>query len=115
MQGLSAQLGDGDRTAEQTARRRSAERDDGHRLHERAFEIEPNLAALDFVGVGTLVQPALAAHLVLEMLHGVGDEHLRAGNSLLCQRAAEAPPRRADERLPLRSSLSPGCSPTSMT
>src|SRR5262249_34277264 len=99
MQGLSAQLGDGDRTAEQTARRRGAERDDGRRLHERAFEIEPNLAALDFVGVGTLVQPALAAHLMLEMLHRIGNENLRARNSRLCQRAVEDPPRRTDERL----------------
>src|SRR5262249_28556770 len=108
MQGLSAQLGDGDRTAEQTARRRGAEREDGPRLHERAFEIEPNLAALDFVGVGTLVQTALAAHLVLEMLHGVGDEHLRARNSRLRQRAVEDPPGRADERLAAEAFLVAG-------
>src|SRR5262249_6291584 len=99
MQGLSAQLADGDRTAEQTARRRGAERDNGHRLYERAFEVEPNLAALDFVGGGALVQTALARHLVLEMVHRTGEEHLRARNPRLRQRAVEDAPGRADERL----------------
>src|SRR5262249_60054176 len=99
MQGLSAQLADGDRTPEQTARRRGAERHNSHRLHDRAFEIEPNLAALDFVGVGTLVQAALAAHVVLEMLYRMGDEDLRARNSRVRQRTVEDASGRADERL----------------
>src|SRR2546427_151940 len=81
MQGLSEQLADGGRTAEQTARRRGAERDNGRRLHERAFAIEPNLAALDLVGVQTLVQATLPAHLMLEMLHRIGGENLGAPNS----------------------------------
>src|SRR5262249_41726452 len=63
------------------------------------FEIEPNLAAFDFVGVGALVQAALAAHLVLEMLHRIGDENLGAGNSRVRQRPVEDAPGRADERL----------------
>src|SRR5262245_13594222 len=33
------------------------------------------------------------------MLDRIGDEHLRARNSRLCQRAVEDAPRRADERL----------------
>src|SRR5262245_13184073 len=36
---------------------------------------------------------------MLEMLHGIGDENLRARNSRLCQRAVEDPPGWADERL----------------
>src|SRR6266436_9047834 len=99
MQGLSAQLADRDRTAEQTARGRGAERDNGRRLHDRALEIERNLAALDFVGVGALVQAPLAAHLVLEMLYRIGDEDLGAGNSRLRQRPVEDASGRTDERL----------------
>ena len=64
-----------------------------------AFELEPDLAALDFVGVGTLVQAALAAHLMLEMLHRVGDENLRAGDPRFRQGPVEDLPGGPDERL----------------
>src|SRR5262249_37672719 len=60
---------------------------------------EPDLAALDFVGIGPLVQPPLAPHLMLEVLHRVGDENLAARNSSIRQRTVEHPPGRADERL----------------
>src|SRR5262249_12681985 len=56
-------------------------------------------AVLGFVGVGRLGQTALLAHLVLEMLNGIGYENLRARNSRLRQGAVEDPPGRADERL----------------
>ena len=48
------------------------------RLHKRPdnYEIEPDLAAFHLVGVRSFVQPALAAHFMLEMLDRVGDESL---------------------------------------
>ena len=73
-------------SALQKSIRRGLERDDGHGLHEGALGIEPNLTAFDFVDVGPLMQPPLAPHLVFEMLHRVGDENLRAGNSRLLHR-----------------------------
>ena len=94
-----AQLGDGDGAAEQAAHRARSERDDDRWLDHLPFELEPDLAALDFVGVGTLVQTALAAHLVLEMLHRVGDENLRAGDLRFRQGAVEDLPGGRDERL----------------
>lgn len=69
------------------------------RLHHRPFKVEPDLAALDFVGVGTFVQAPLAAHLMLEMLHGVGDEDLRARDLRLRQGVVEDLASGADERL----------------
>src|SRR5260370_30215174 len=88
-----------DGASEQAARRRRAERDDRHRLHQRTLDVEPDLAALNFVSVGPLVQPTLAPHLMLEMLHRVSDENLRTWNSCLRQRPVENAPGRADERL----------------
>ena len=78
---------------------RRSERDDDRWLDHLPFELEPDLAALDFVGVGTLVQAALAAHLVLEMLHRVGDENLRAGDLRFRQGAVEDLAGGPDERL----------------
>ena len=89
----------GDRPAEQAARRRRAERDDDRRLHHRPFQVEPDLAALDFVGVGTFVQAPLAAHLMLEMLHCVGDEDLRARDLRLRQGVVEDLAGGPDKRL----------------
>ena len=76
-----------------------AERNDDRWLDHLLFELEPDLAALDFVGVGTLVQAALAAHLMLEMLHRVGDENLRAGDLRFRQGPVEDLPGGPDERL----------------
>ena len=61
--------------------------------------VEPDLATLDLVIVRPLVQPALAAHLMLEMLDRIGDESLLAGNAGVLERGIEDAAGRADERL----------------
>src|SRR5262249_20251040 len=63
------------------------------------FDVEPDAAALDLVGVRTLVQAPLAAHLVLEVLDGIGDEGIRPLDPRFRQRPVENPPGGADERL----------------
>jgi hypothetical protein len=70
----AAHFGNGHGFAGEAARGGDSERDDGRRLDQVALAFEPDLAALDLVIVGPLVQPPLAAHLVLEMLDRVGDE-----------------------------------------
>src|SRR5947208_12471059 len=76
-----------------------AQRHDRHRLHDGALDIEPDLAALDFVGVRALVQTPLAAHLMLEVLHRVGHEDLAARDSRILERLVENAAGGADERL----------------
>ena len=107
-------LRDGHDASDQAARRGRAERHDHLRLHDRALLIEPPLAALDLVGVRLLVQPALAARLELEVLHRIGDEGLVARNAGIGERPIEQLPAGPTNGLPARSSLSPGCSPTSI-
>src|SRR5688500_20180492 len=51
---------------------------------------------------------ALAARLPLEVLHGVGDEHLAARDAGFLERAIEHAARRPDERLPRAILLIPG-------
>ena len=51
---------------------------DRTRPDDGALLIEPPLAAVDLVGVGAPVQTPLAAHLVLEVLHRIGDQHVLA-------------------------------------
>src|SRR5439155_17707427 len=85
--------------SQEAARCCRAESDNGDRLHQRAFDIEPDLAALDLISLAPLVQPPLASHLMLEMFHRIGDENLRARNSCIFQCPAETAPRRADKRL----------------
>jgi hypothetical protein len=96
---LPAHPADGDDLAEQAARRGGAERHNGGRLDDRALGLEPDLAALDLIRVRALVQPPLAAHLVLEMLDCVGDEGGVAGNAGVFQRLIEDPSGRPDEWL----------------
>src|SRR5262249_5378917 len=92
-------LADGGAAVPQVAPGGGAKGDDRHRLHDGAFGIEPNLAALDLVSVGPLVKPPLAAHFVLEVLHRVGDENLGPRNSRIRQRPIENAPGGADEGL----------------
>jgi hypothetical protein len=99
----------------EAARRGDAERDDRRRFYQFALMVEPDFAALDLVIVRTLVQPALAAHLVLEMLDRVGDEGFVARDAGVLQRGVEQPASRADERFARKVFLVAGCSPTSMT
>lgn len=42
---------------------------------------QPPFAALDFVGVRSLVKPALATLLEFEVLYGIGNEDIIAGNA----------------------------------
>src|SRR5690606_6431951 len=54
---------------------------------------------LDLVRIGALVQPPLATHLVLEVLHGVGDEGFAAVNAGVFQRPVEQASGGSDERM----------------
>ena len=95
---LAAYFADGDGAAGQAAGRGDAERDDGRGLDQAAFRVEPDLAALDLVAVGTFVQPALAAHFMLEMLDRIGDEGLFPGDAGVMQRLVEDAAGRTDKR-----------------
>jgi hypothetical protein len=64
-----------------------------------ALAFEPDLAALDLVIVGPLVQPALAAPLVLEMLDRVGDESVLPRDAGVFERGVENAAGRPDEWL----------------
>src|SRR3954447_21260022 len=96
---FAAQARDRDNAAEQAARRRRAERDDGGWLHQRALLVEPPAASLDLIGIRALVQAPLAALLKLEMLHRIGDEGLIAGNAGRRQRLVQNAARGSDKRL----------------
>ena len=98
-QQATARLGDGERSTEHAAGGGGAERHDRRRPHDRALDLEPDLAAIDLVDVGALVQPPLAAHLVLEMLDRVGDENVGSVNSGFRERPVEHVPGRTDKRL----------------
>ena len=76
-----------------------AERDDGRWFDQGAFAFEPDLATLDLVVVGPLVQAPFAAHLVLEVLDRVGDESVVPGNAGVFKRGIENAAGRPDERL----------------
>src|SRR5262249_8304616 len=54
---------------------------------------------LDLVGVGPLVQPALAPHLVLEVLDCIGDEGVPAGDAGFLERLIQHPASRPHEWL----------------
>src|SRR5262249_39938031 len=59
---------------------------------------EPPRAGVNVIGMRALVQPPLAANLMLEMLNRVGDEGVIAGNAGLLQRRIEDAAGRPDER-----------------
>ena len=112
---LAAAGGDRRRATQQRAGRRRAEHDDHRRTHCSELGVDPRMTRLDLGAVGLLVQPALAARLVLEVLDGVGGVDRRRGRCRLRRRTPRAPdlPARRTDR-PARSSWSPGCSPTSI-
>src|SRR5215510_12551307 len=64
---------DGECLAHQPARRGGAKSDGDRRLNEIDLVVEPPAASVDLAYVGLLVEAPLAARLVLEVLHGVGD------------------------------------------
>ena len=94
---LAAHFADGQRPAGEAAGSGDAERHDRVRLNQGALEFEPDFAALDFVIVGTFMQTLLAKHLMLEVLHGVGDEGLRPRDAGVLQRLIEEPAGRPDK------------------
>src|SRR6185312_4008170 len=96
---LAAHLADGDAASEQAACTGRAKGDHNGRLDDTPLLLKPPFAAVDLVGVRALVQPALATHLVLEMLDRIGDEHARAVDAGLLQRLIKDAPRRPDEGL----------------
>src|SRR5262245_59092433 len=96
---LAAHARDGDDAPEQAARGGRAQRHDGGWLDDRALLDEPPLAAVDLVGVRTLVQTPLAAHLVLEVLDRVGHENVVARDAGLFQRLVQDAAGRSHERL----------------
>src|SRR5262245_9528845 len=96
---LAPHLRDRHHAIEHAARGGRPHRHDRGRLHDRAFLLEPPPAALDLVGIRTLVQAPLAAHLEFEMLDRVGDESIAARNAGLFERLIEDPPGRTHERL----------------
>src|SRR5262249_1165999 len=52
-------------------------------------ELQPPVAALDFVGIRPLVQPQLAALLMLEMLDRIGDEDRFSRDACVLERAVQ--------------------------
>jgi hypothetical protein len=67
---------DAERFSEQPARRRRAERHRHGRLNDLELVVEPPAAGVDLACIGLLVQAPLAARLVLEVLHRIGDVDL---------------------------------------
>ena len=88
---------DGKRLAQQRAGRGRPERHSHGGLDQRELVVEPPAAGVDLAGVGFLVQASLAARLVLEVLHRVGDVDRLALDSRRLQRSVEHLAGRSDE------------------
>src|SRR5262249_4921269 len=88
-----------DRPAKHASRGSGAERHDYRRLDQDALEIEPPVAVFDLKGIRALMQAPLAAHLVLEMLDGVGHEGFAARDAGLLERPIEQPAGWPDKRV----------------
>src|SRR3984957_17275062 len=96
---FAPQLCDRHSLARQASGGGHAQRDNRLRLDHPALIIEPELAALDLVIVRPLMQPAFSPHLVLEMLHRVGDEGFLSRNAGIRKRLVENASGGTDERL----------------
>src|SRR5262249_16322003 len=88
-----------ERGGEEAGGRGGGEGADCDRLGDGGAGMVQNPAAFDLVSIGPLVQPPLAAHFVLEVLHRVGDENLGPRNPRIRQRPVENAPGGADEGL----------------
>ena len=97
---LPAHPPDGDGAPHQRGRGRRPERNRQARAHEGDLLVEPPAAGFDLARVGLLMQSALAARLVLEVLDRVGDVDLRPVDAGRFERLIENLPCRADERAP---------------
>lgn len=80
--------------------RRGAQGDDDTRLHVSQLAIQPPSIVYDLRSVRLLMQPLLAAADEVELLHGVGQIAVRAGNSRRLQCGVEELACRTDERPP---------------
>ena len=90
------------RAADQRAGRGGSQRHERLGLHERDLVVQPVQAGRGFALGRGLVDAALAAQLELEMLDGVGDEHLLARNAGRFQRAGQQLAGRPDEGMALQ-------------
>ena len=99
LQPLAAGLADGHRVAQQRARRGGTQRHRGAWAHQGDLVLEPLAAGGGLLLAGGLVQPALAAQLVLEMLDGVGEVQRLGRPAQLRQRAPQQLAGRAHEGL----------------
>jgi hypothetical protein len=95
---VAAERPDAARAAEYAAHRGRPHGDDHRGLDDCALQILPPAAAIDLMGIGPLVQAALAAHLVLEVLDRIGDEHLVAGDAGVSESTIQHPSGGPDER-----------------
>jgi hypothetical protein len=84
-------------SAQDAARRRDAKRNDEIGPDHGSFLIEPPTAAINLVGVRTLVQAPLAALLEFEMFDRIGDEKLDSIKAGVGGRAVENAAGRPDE------------------
>ena len=85
--------------AEQRFRRRGTKTDDDARLEQRDLRFEPWETGAELAGIRRLVQAAAGARILrpLEVLDGVGDVRVFAGDSGGVEGAIEESPCRTDE------------------
>ena len=83
--------------AHQGHRRGRTERDEGLRFHDGDLVVEPVVARGHFALRRRLVDAPLAAQFVLEVLDGVGDEHLGRRHAGFLECARQQLARGADE------------------
>ena len=77
--------------------------------------VQPRQARGDLPAIGLLVDAALAARLVAEVLDDVGDVDVAGADSGLLEPWSSTRPAGPTNGCPWISSRSPGCSPTSIT
>jgi len=77
------------------------QQDEHLRAHEVELEVEPRPAGADLRGVGTLVEPALALGLPLEVLHDIAHERLLAPDAGIVECPTQQLAGRPDERVAL--------------
>jgi len=112
---LAAPLAHPEFAPEQGLRRRGPQADEDSRPNQADLGEQPRKAGSDLPGARLLVDAPLALLLELEVLDRVGDVDLGPVDPGLGQGAVEQLAGRAPTKgLPCRSSLSLGCSPTSI-
>lgn len=115
LENLAAPHGDLEAGAEQRLGGCGAQGRERTRPHGRELPVQPMPAGADVADARRLVDATLPLALEAEVLHGVGDVDLRAVDARPIERLVEHPPRSPLNGAPSTSSLSPGCSPTSIS